>query len=326
MAKRNCKTAGCSIESDCKSLKLANCTTISTDAPNGVVTAVSAVIASASIAAAAAAATESNNTVGYSSDSSDDAADVNSTDSKKLDIFTETKLLFMENPWPTNVYLGNECALRYRLNSVNPFDGHNSSRALLALSRFRGAPQIAIDGPSGTGKSTLAKCCNRQYAKISECTKNVTSGNKYNFCMARTWDYLRFQPRTRGRGVIWDRCAYSNLIFYVIHQLMAVFKNRAMPTEYGAVAGEIASICRNFKFNVIVQLTRASYNVPIVFVVGDVARVQQNLRARNEPKDLCASTDLNYIWAQQHVYRYVGDLIGAVVIDLDVIKLNENGV
>lgn len=91
---------------------------------------------------------------------------------------------------------------------------------------------IAIDGMNGTGKTTLAKSLERIYIKINEFSPETTHGSQYNYNPIMGFEYLTF-PRqivAKDMYLVWDRCEWSNTIFYLVHALMSLYRPTATTT------------------------------------------------------------------------------------------------
>lgn len=126
--------------------------------------------------------------------------------------------------WPS-IYLNDKHSIRYTKKQSFFFNNFES------LKPFKQYNQIAIDGMSGTGKTTLLLQMNRIYGKVNVGSPSTTQTSKYNNDMKRSWVYLEYQFKCKGKHVIWDRSCFSNIIFSIVHFLMAHYKVTTMPKK-----------------------------------------------------------------------------------------------
>jgi len=98
--------------------------------------------------------------------------------------------------------------------------GNNIRFQLEQLNGWNKFSEIAIDGQNGTTKSSISKNLNRKYLKINEIFPRVSCGSDYNHRPLKSIDYMFIQLMIKSENSIWDRCVYSNLIFYNIQHLI----------------------------------------------------------------------------------------------------------
>lgn len=194
---------------------------------------------------------------------------------------------------------------------------------LVPLSGWNYFPEIAIDGMNGTGKSSLIRMLNRKYLKINEFAPHVTSGSSYNYDMIKSMQYMMLQPTSKCENVCWDRCCYSNLIFYYVHQLMYLYQDRTIPTDTTEVYMALNTIAVSTNLLQTLTMMENLKRMPTIFIVcRDFALIGEALRHRDTPNDVYNAKELNYQIAQYHVYRYFGEILKFPTFDLvDVFML-----
>lgn len=196
-------------------------------------------------------------------------------------------------------------ALEQLLSTLDGWDAYN---------------EIAIDGMNGTGKSTLASSMKRRrYLKINSLCPRITSGSNYNFDIIKSLEYMMLQQSTSCKNVVWDRCCYSNLIFYYVHQLMYYYRKQPIPEEDEAT--EVYLLLNNMATatNLLETITfvESIKHVPTVFFVCKNLRyIAYSLQKRNGVNDVYNSKEHNYQIAQYHVYKYFATILKAPLFDI----------
>lgn len=185
------------------------------------------------------------------------------------------------------------------------------------LQSFKNAPEIAIDGMSGVGKSTLLNKMHRRCVKINEHCPETTQGSSYNISPIRTIDYLLFSTESYGHNIVWDRCSFSNLIFYIVHELMSVYKNNMIPDDFNLVLPHIIHFIQITGLEYVFKFILARKRVPTLFLVNcDLKLVQETLCRRNEQNDQYNATQFNYQMAQMHAYTFIALWKNDPIIDV----------
>lgn len=187
-------------------------------------------------------------------------------------------------------------------------------RALDGWDRY---PEIALDGANGTGKSHLARHLNRTYLKINDLAKRVTCGSEYNHSPIRSLEYMMLQHCTEALNVCWDRCRYSNLIFYYVHQLMYRYRGVELPLDERVVYPILNEIAVATNLLETVTFLESEKRVPTLFLVNrNLIHVALSLMRRGGLNDLYNAKEYNYQAAQYLVYKYFGKLLNCPVFDL----------
>lgn len=197
--------------------------------------------------------------------------------------------------------------------------GKTLEELLNALDGWDRYPEIALDGANGTGKSHLARNLNRVYLKINDLAKRVTTGSDYNHSPIRSLEYMMLQHCAKARSyVCWDRCRYSNLIFYYVHQLMYRFRDVAeMPFDERAIFPILNEIALATNLLETVTFLESEKRVPTLFLVNrNLVHVALSLMRRGGLNDLYNAKEYNYQAAQYLVYKYFGKLLNYPVFDL----------
>lgn len=184
--------------------------------------------------------------------------------------------------------------------------------------------EIAVDGMNGVGKTMLCeKLQGRRYCKINGFAADVTRGSSYNMNPMKAIEYVMIQCLTEvvhrpDLGAVWDRCPYSNLIFYFVHHLMAVYgKDSLVPRQTQPVYEIFNSLALATGFFHTISYLRSLKDLPIVILVcSDLTMISQALTMRGDINDVYNAKESNYQMAQLHAYTYVGQCIGATVIDI----------
>lgn len=220
--------------------------------------------------------------------------------------------------WPICMY--SENSKRHKPNAkstLNQTPVGKTIEWLSPLDKWDAYPEIAIDGMNGTGKSSLIAIMNRKYMKINEFIPHVTNGSRYNYDMLKSMQYLTLQPYSDCRNVCWDRCCYSNLIFYFVHQLMYAYRNKTMPIESAEVYMTLNTLAISTNLLQTLTLMENVKRTPTIFLVcRDFKLIGAALRNRDTPNDIYNAKELNYQIAQYHAYKYFGEILKFPTFDI----------
>lgn len=180
---------------------------------------------------------------------------------------------------------------------------------------------IAVDGQNGTTKSSFVRHLRRTNKKVNDVLPDITCGSNYNFDPLRSIEYLFAQLSIKSHDSAWDRCHFSNLIFYYVHYLMFEFKNAAIPHDASIVWPILNKMAIDTNLVDVVDFCQRIKKVPtIFFVCRDVDWIGQSLMKRgmstNNLNDIWNSKEYNYQMAQYHAYSWFGKLIGSPVFDI----------
>lgn len=221
------------------------------------------------------------------------------------------------NPAMPSVFLGGKCSVRYK----NNHGIHNLFEIFKNLSKFKNCNEIAIDGPSGVGKTTLMKLMSREYAKINIGNCDVTNGPKYNISIIRALSYIHFINSTKCKNVVWDRCPFSNLIFYIVHYLVGYYGNVLMPTDFDVICPIITYFVKSTGIDNIVRWEMFEKTIPTLFLVNsNIKQLIKNLIKRGEGKDLYLCGKHNYQYGQLFAYTYFAKMTESPLIDLGLVE------
>ncbi|ATY70241.1 GrBNV gp34-like protein [Tomelloso virus] len=141
-------------------------------------------------------------------------------------------------------------------------------------------------------------------------------------------EYMCLQLLVTSHDSVWDRCIYSNLIFYYVHNLMFKFQTKEIPHNVDIVWPILNSMAHDTNLLSTIDFCKRIKNIPtIFFVCRDVGRISESLFNRaistNAVNDLWNCTEYNYQMAQYHVYLWFGKLCKFPVFDLmDFIEEN----
>lgn len=193
---------------------------------------------------------------------------------------------------------------------------------LKSLDGWNNFDTIAIDGQNGTTKSSLCKLLMRTYRKINDVIPEITCGSNYNFEPLRSMEYLCAQLSIESHDSVWDRCPYSNLIFYFVHQLMYEFRHRTIPKDAKSVWPILNKLALNTNLVNTINFCKTVKNIPTIFFVClDVDYISNSLCQRaintHSLNDLWNSKEYNYQMAQYHAYTWFGKLLNYPVFDLN---------
>lgn len=251
------------------------------------------------------------------SDNENDSDSVSSVveDSGNLNFYQKLQLINL----PINnfeIYLGNKQSVRY-------FCEDEILNSFKLLSTFKNKDEISIDGPSGVGKTSLMEKLNRKYCKVNLSNKIITDGPKYNISPMRSLMYRYTFLYSKGKNVCWDRCVYSNMIFQIVSFLCAFYEN--VPESYIHVYPVIDWFVNSVHLKSTIKMCMIEKDIPILFLVNsNIKQIIQNLISRGEAKDFYLSTNLNYQYAQLHVYTYFAKLTKNPLIDIGKCSLPRN--
>lgn len=214
--------------------------------------------------------------------------------------------------------------------------------------------EICIDGMSGCGKTTMMNKMNRLYCKIK--STGLSKSSHYNIKPFHSLEYLFYQPMTICKNVGWDRSPYSNLIFYVVHYIMAHYKEN--PTkeyrkhELGECSSntefvfkktplktavpppcchqEVAMLLNNFyESNSILDIFKFVEDLKktniLILVSSDINLVQYSMMNREDLESatmtVCENDD--YLNAQYHAYMHFATIMKCPIIDIaEYLKYN----
>lgn len=224
-------------------------------------------------------------------------------------------IISLDAAWPVCSYHENS---RRRTGETRKDEFDETLKRLAGWSSF---PVIAVDGMNGLGKSTLAMSMNREYVKINNIAHHVTSGSEYNHDPLKSLEYIMLQFLESGRNIVWDRCRYSNLIFYYVHHLMYQYRDADLPDVSESKENEIfrhlseLAIATNLLETI--EFMENENSVPMIFFVSsDIALVSLSLQRRGSPNDVYNAKERNYQLAQYYAYRYFAKILGCPIFDI----------
>lgn len=222
-------------------------------------------------------------------------------------------------PWPDCSYSAN--SRRNKLQQQQQLQRqqyeNNLGTVLKDLEGWSKHPEISIDGMNGTGKSSLCKQLNRKYIKINSLAPHVTCGSDYNYDPIKSMEYLMLPLLVTAKNVCWDRCPYSNLIFYFVHQLMAIYKDTPIPNDISEVWRIFNTIAADTQLIATINYTKSIKSIPTLFIVcSDIKYISLALQDRGGLNDIYNAKQYNYQMAQYYAYMYFGKLLQAPVLDL----------
>nr|AHW98267.1 GrBNV_gp34-like protein [Nilaparvata lugens endogenous nudivirus] len=235
-----------------------------------------------------------------------------------LSLDIKEKILNYSVPWPECSYIKHSKRLKQKSSKENCVSGQ-LYKLIQSLHHASTALEIAIDGMNGVGKTALCKMMrNRKYCKINNCAQDITKGSEYNFNPIRSLEYLTFSALTKPkRAIIWDRTSISNMVFSFVHYIMSVYRDTDIPADPTEVYSKFNDFALNTGFFNTVAYLKSIKNIPTIFLVcSDLKLVTQAMFDRGTISDVYNSTHFNYQIAQLHAYTYVGNCIGATIIDI----------
>lgn len=199
--------------------------------------------------------------------------------------------------------------------------GNNIRFQLEQLNGWNKFSEIAIDGQNGTTKSSISKNLNRKYLKINEIFPRVSCGSDYNHRPLKSIDYMFIQLMIKSENSIWDRCVYSNLIFYYVHHLMYKFAETSIPNDESIIWPILNNMALDTCLLDTLAYTQNKKSIPTIFLVcSNVDLIGESLRSRgintNSINDIWNSKEYNYQMAQYHVYRWFGKILQYPTFDI----------
>lgn len=186
--------------------------------------------------------------------------------------------------------------------------------------------EIAIDGLSGGGKSTLIHSLNRTYQKVNNIAIPVTQGSDYNHDPLKAMSYLFSQMVcSANEPICWDRSAYSNLIFHYVHLLMAYYRDHEI---------DVCDVASNYRLlNEFAQdlhlidtldILTLHKDTRVLFIVNtDLGIAGLNLMQRGTLNDLYNAKERNYLAAQCLVFMWFAEILKAPCIDLNACQFTD---
>lgn len=204
---------------------------------------------------------------------------------------------------------------------VNSIASLSLFEKLKSLDNWNNFDVIAIDGQNGTTKSTLCRALMRISRKINDLMPEITCGSNYNFDPIRSLEYMCMQLSIESHDSVWDRCVYSNLIFYYVHYLIYIFKDQQIPHDISKIWPIFNMLAQNTSLLHTIHFCKQLKDIPIIFFVcSDVDYISKSLCQRavntNNVNDLWNSKEFNYQMAQYHAYVWFGKLLDYPVFDL----------
>lgn len=179
-------------------------------------------------------------------------------------------------------------------------------------------PTIAIDGMNGVGKTHLCTSLNRRYLKVNMLSPVVSSGSSYNYDPLISLQYMMTHINTRATNAVWDRCCYSNLIFYFVHHLMYMYRDKDLKNSETDAFQILNTMALDINLPAIVDYISTVTRVPILFIVcSDIDMVGAALKNRVAINDVYNSKETNYQWAQFYVYKYFSLVLKCPLVDLN---------
>lgn len=194
----------------------------------------------------------------------------------------------------------------------------NIYELLSALDGWNTRSEISIDGVNGSGKSSLAQSTNRIYRKINLINPGITCGSEYNYDPLKSLQYMCLQQLITAPKSIWDRCAYSNLIFYFVHHLMYMFRDDSpIPDDQATVWGIFNTMAIDINLSKIITFMKSIKNIPTLFIVcRNLDLIGLSLKNRKSLNDTWNAKEYNYQKAQYHAYMYFGKILEIPVFDI----------
>lgn len=230
-----------------------------------------------------------------------------------MDESVTQKILDFEIDWPICNYSLNS----RRLREPTVEQPKNIEDMLVCLNDWHLHNEIAIDGMNGVGKSFLTQNLNRTYAKINDFIPEVTCGSEYNYNIFKSMQYVTLQLCITGDNVIWDRCAYSNLIFYFVHYLMGRFQNKLIPAEHENILSILNELAIDINLTTMLTYLKSIKEVPTLFIVcSDLNIIGLALVKRQTLNDIWNAKDYNYQMAQYHSYMYFAKILQYPILDI----------
>jgi hypothetical protein len=191
------------------------------------------------------------------------------------------------------------------------------------IGQFMQHAEIAIDGPTGVGKTTISSSLfGRSKVKINDFIPDCTRGSRYNIDPIKSLEYIMtFLTIGIAEGnYCWDRCIYSNLIFYFVHQLMCAFERESkdIPDVYEDILSDLVHLASSISLSEILTWFESERSIPTLIIVdSDLLRVSDNMYERSDKiHDAFNSKEHSYLMAQKHAYRFFAECLQFPIIDL----------
>lgn len=203
------------------------------------------------------------------------------------------------------VYLGDSESRRY----VPAVQYKSEQDYWLPLVDWKHHPEIAIDGMSGTGKSSLVNSLIRQSVKINQFSPITTRGPFYNIDPVRMIDYAITHVSVRGRNLVWDRCPFSNIIYGMAHHLYGLYVswNMSVPVNFESVVSTLNNFADQIGLvNTVSYINSKKVTPTIILVNSDLKLLTTLLLNRAKPVDIRNAEEYNYQMAQLHAFTYFG--------------------
>lgn len=215
-------------------------------------------------------------------------------------------------------------------NSMNGRASVKPIEELLDGINFQDTPVIAIDGMTGVGKSSLIQ-------KLTTTRRTIKFNQKYFPMLADTqfninrniepyysffyYDFMQkvSQYLTEKKiPAVWDRYVLSNYAWYAINHLLVRFKNETIPAKYNTkISSCLHQWFHGVDFDCVVeQLKSTQPYIQVIYLIdSSVTNVAQRLLKRNNSSDLPNISNINFLTAQLHVYRYIACKTNSILID-----------
>lgn len=233
------------------------------------------------------------------------------------------EILDLNFKWPS-VFVGGKSAKRYLSKKDDiPFkDIHDILRSMGT------SKSIAIDGMNGCGKSTTVNRMSKRIAiKVNNFCPETTKGSLYNIDPIRSMDYMFFQiAAKKDEYIVWDRSCLSNLIFYLVHFLMAYYNDNPIPHKFSEVQPLIYTWFVNNSMDKAIRMILAmdQHTKKIFLINSDLDMVGKMLLLRGEPNDVFNASKPNYQLAQMHAFKFFGQL-SSDILCIDIADFIRNG-
>lgn len=207
-------------------------------------------------------------------------------------------------------------------------DGFDISRYIDDnLADWHNELEIAIDGLSGGGKSTLIHSLNRAYQKVNNIAIPITQGSDYNHDPLKAMSYLFSQlVCIANKPICWDRSTYSNLIFHYVHLLMAHYLERDINVRDLTTNFRILnSFAQDLHLIDTLEIVRQHKPMRVLFIVNtDLEVAGLNLLQRGTLNDVYNAKEYNYLAAQCLVFMWFAEILKAPCIDLNACAFNDS--
>jgi hypothetical protein len=175
---------------------------------------------------------------------------------------------------------------------------------------------ICIDGMSGLGKTTLLKSMIRESCKVK--VSGVSKSSFYNFKFFHPFDYIACQSFSVCKNVVWDRSKYSNIIFYLVHALMAYYqtKGEQVPNDISIIFPILQNIASQYNILDIVEyFERRQSSKNLFLICSDFDFVKEKMKNRS-PLDAWNASNRSYLISQYYCMMFFAKLLKAACLDL----------